>query len=303
MRNGRMLAALLTLAVLMALPAVSMAGGKYSVHLASYRTERSAGAGWRKLARNYPDILQGLEHYIVQAEVPGKGMYYRVFAGNFSDHSRALELQHKLQSRGTYANVMPLGMKPVVAVKAPMVAPPKAASAPVVRSVPTAAKAPAPPALPKVVLSPHPTTKPVVKKASVAAPVSPSGKESTVSKLESMVHKALRKFVPTPKPSVRHGDKSPVNPLAREAVRENLAASPPPSSLSASSTAPHASFRDNGFRENGVTLARPRNKSGRIAAVYGNMSRDFDRVPPMAPLPHLEEEKRFKPYVGLGMSF
>ncbi len=282
------------------------ADSSHSVHLASYRNEADARSGWQELASAHSTLLAGLVHRIVPVELPGQGLYYRVMAGAFNERSQALKLQNSLRDLGLYAEAMPLPSQPPVVAQGPYRLPaPQRLDAP----SPTPPKKPAVAAAPKMPTSPRAATPP-------AQPVGPASVKNTTVPLHfaarekpapqpkaSEIVTSLRKFVsPPPVTAKRKQDsKHGTDPMAEGAVREQLATnSPPPGSLS---TTPRTSFQDDGASDGGLTLARPRNSPGRIAAIYGDMGSDFEDIPGAVPMKHMRKENEFKPYVGLGISF
>jgi len=59
-------------------------GTKYEVQLGSYREEDEAKKDWTRLQKKYADQLAGLKMRLVKADIPGKGIYYRMRAGVIS---------------------------------------------------------------------------------------------------------------------------------------------------------------------------------------------------------------------------
>lgn len=74
-----------------------------SVHLASFRGQDSARQGWRELQGAYSDLLGGLDYRISAVELSGgRGTFYRVKAGPFTDTSSAEEICNLMKSRNAY---------------------------------------------------------------------------------------------------------------------------------------------------------------------------------------------------------
>lgn len=307
----------LILALALAILAVagsSLAETRHAVHLASYHSEADARAGWQELVQSHPTLLRGLAYRVVRVELPGKGIYHRIMAGAFQERSQALKLQDAVRDLGLYAEAMPLPSQlPVQAqgpyrlpapqrLATPSPAPPAAPAAPAVASAPDGPAAPRSPTPAAVAPSVAPTAPPSVKNSTAplhaATPKSPMPRPEQAENVTS-----LRKFVAPPEVShrTRQAPNNGDDPLAGGAVRDQLATTaPPPSSLS---TSPRASFRDDGSADGGLTLARPRNNPGRIAAIYGDMGNDFEEIPGAVNMRHLKRETEFKPYLGLGISF
>ncbi|NQV79985.1 MAG: SPOR domain-containing protein, partial [Alphaproteobacteria bacterium] len=65
-------------------------GEQVSVHLASFRQQESARQGWRELQAANSDLLGGLDYRISAVQLTGgRGTFYRVKAGPFTDTSSA----------------------------------------------------------------------------------------------------------------------------------------------------------------------------------------------------------------------
>lgn len=77
----------------------------FGVHLASYRGEEEARAGWRKLQRENPDELGLLEPRIEAVDLEGRGHFLRLIGGGFSTAETAAALCGKLQAKGVYCSV------------------------------------------------------------------------------------------------------------------------------------------------------------------------------------------------------
>lgn len=71
----------------------------YYVQLGSFKEKARAEEGWKNLLKKYPDLLKDLSSKIAQGEVPGKGVYYRLQAGQVSQ-ARAKEICAGLKAVG-----------------------------------------------------------------------------------------------------------------------------------------------------------------------------------------------------------
>lgn len=85
-------------------PAAPMAGGfSFAVHLASYRSEAAAMAGWKTLQKQHASALGSLSPSVDRTDLgPGKGVYYRLKAGPLSDRQAAETLCSSLKARRQY---------------------------------------------------------------------------------------------------------------------------------------------------------------------------------------------------------
>ncbi|MEE9318082.1 MAG: SPOR domain-containing protein [Rhodospirillales bacterium] len=79
--------------------AKASSGPRPAVHLASYRTRKSANQGWAKIKRANKKLLGGLEHEISRVNLGKKGTYYRVKAGPFKSAKAAKQICRKLKRR------------------------------------------------------------------------------------------------------------------------------------------------------------------------------------------------------------
>ena len=61
-----------------------VSGADYEVQLGSYREQADAGKDWPRLQKKYATQLAGLKMRLVKADIPGKGIYYRMRAGVIS---------------------------------------------------------------------------------------------------------------------------------------------------------------------------------------------------------------------------
>lgn len=66
--------------------------GNFTVQVSAFQTQEEADAYRASLGR------KGYQPYVVAAEIPGKGMWYRVRVGRFEDKSSANEAKAKLAS-------------------------------------------------------------------------------------------------------------------------------------------------------------------------------------------------------------
>lgn len=84
---------------------VVMGQDEIFVHLASYRSEEMAQAGWREMVAQYGSILAGLYPRITRADLGERGVYYRLHAGHFIDQTSAQALCERLKSVDVYCQV------------------------------------------------------------------------------------------------------------------------------------------------------------------------------------------------------
>ncbi len=88
---------------------IRLASVLWGVHLASYRGEEEAQAGWRKLQRENPNELGLLEPRIERVSVAEKGVFLRLIGGGFASEEKANALCAALVERGLYCRVTSFG--------------------------------------------------------------------------------------------------------------------------------------------------------------------------------------------------
>ena len=76
----------------------AMASGP-AVHLASFRTQKSAERGWGKILNTHKALLEDLDHKITRVNLGRKGTYYRLKAGPLKSATEAKQLCRKLKRR------------------------------------------------------------------------------------------------------------------------------------------------------------------------------------------------------------
>lgn len=84
------------------------ASGAVALHLASYKQSANAERGWRQLSGANADLLGGTRPIVRQADVPGKGMFYRLYAGPIASMEDARALCRALKARNVYCAPMRL---------------------------------------------------------------------------------------------------------------------------------------------------------------------------------------------------
>ena len=80
--------------------AVAAAASGAQVQLHSSRSRDAALAAWNLLSSEEKDLLGSLEHRVVKAEIPERGVFYRLWAGPLADTAAAKRLCGQLKSRG-----------------------------------------------------------------------------------------------------------------------------------------------------------------------------------------------------------
>jgi len=74
-------------------------GSDPAIHLASYRTEKSANKGWSKIVGAHKNLVGGLDHKISRVNLGRKGTYFRLKAGPFNSAGEAKAMCRKLKRR------------------------------------------------------------------------------------------------------------------------------------------------------------------------------------------------------------
>jgi hypothetical protein len=71
-------------------------------HLASYRDETHAAAGWKTLQKAHRDLLINRSPVTVTAEIPGQGTFVRLMADGFSQLAEVSEFCSEIKVTGQY---------------------------------------------------------------------------------------------------------------------------------------------------------------------------------------------------------
>jgi hypothetical protein len=74
----------------------------YMAHLASYRDETHAAAGWKTLQKAHRDLLINRTPVTVTAEVPGQGTFVRLMTDGFSQLADVSEFCSGFKASGQY---------------------------------------------------------------------------------------------------------------------------------------------------------------------------------------------------------
>lgn len=83
--------------------AAGAGGPKPAVHVASYRSEKMAMAGWAKIQKAHSALLGALKPEVTRINLgTGKGIYFRLKAGPLESQSAARSLCQKLKRRRQY---------------------------------------------------------------------------------------------------------------------------------------------------------------------------------------------------------
>jgi hypothetical protein len=85
-------------------PTAQQAGQQhgYMAHLASYRDEIHAVAGWKTLQKAHRDLLINRSPVTVTAEIPGQGTFVRLMAGGFGQLADVSEFCSEFKASGQY---------------------------------------------------------------------------------------------------------------------------------------------------------------------------------------------------------
>lgn len=79
------------------------------LHLASYRTQQAAEAGWQTISGKYQGQLSGLDPKITQVNLgQGKGTFFRLLAGPVPDQQRAKSICDQLKRSNQYCDPLNL---------------------------------------------------------------------------------------------------------------------------------------------------------------------------------------------------
>jgi hypothetical protein len=84
-------------------------GSNSAIHLASFRTRKSAIRGWAQIKRAHAKLVGGLDHFISKVNLGRKGMYYRLKVGPFDSAKSANSVCRKLKQRRQFCEVTVMG--------------------------------------------------------------------------------------------------------------------------------------------------------------------------------------------------
>lgn len=77
----------------------SLSKNAWHVQLISLPSKNGAEKAWPKILKAHSALLSGLPHDVIEAQIPGKGTFYRLRVGNFQDRNDAKALCDKLKAR------------------------------------------------------------------------------------------------------------------------------------------------------------------------------------------------------------
>jgi hypothetical protein len=80
-----------------------------AIHLASFRTNKSAARGWAQIKRAHKNLIGGLDHEISKVNLGRKGTYYRLKVGPFDSVKSADSMCQKLKNRRQFCEVTVMG--------------------------------------------------------------------------------------------------------------------------------------------------------------------------------------------------
>lgn len=78
----------------------STSGGAYGVQLVALPSEASARQAFAKFSSQHSNILGGYQAIIREVNIPGKGIFFRLFAGPFSNYNDANQVCANLRAAG-----------------------------------------------------------------------------------------------------------------------------------------------------------------------------------------------------------
>lgn len=89
-------------------PAPDPVGGEslmHAIHLASYRTQQNAVAGWQSLQALFPDLMLDREARIESADLGSRGVFLRLKAGPFLTGAEARAACAEIEAAGGWCAV------------------------------------------------------------------------------------------------------------------------------------------------------------------------------------------------------
>ncbi|MEC9347809.1 MAG: SPOR domain-containing protein [Pseudomonadota bacterium] len=80
--------------------AKTAAKGEWQVQLAAFRDSPSAEEAWENARKKAGDLLKGMQHEVVRADLGDKGIYFRLRAGDFPSRDAANAFCIQVQAKG-----------------------------------------------------------------------------------------------------------------------------------------------------------------------------------------------------------
>ncbi len=77
----------------------NVATGKYWLQLGAYREKQVLRAGWESMQRRFPESLGSLQSQVKMVNIPGKGVFYRLYAGPLDSQTAATALCASLKAK------------------------------------------------------------------------------------------------------------------------------------------------------------------------------------------------------------
>jgi tetratricopeptide (TPR) repeat protein len=87
-------------------PATAATGGRFGIHLESIRAADGVAAAWRALVAKHPSLARLQPRPAEAVEIPGKGRFYRVAAGDFPDRASAEAACRPIKATGAYCGIL-----------------------------------------------------------------------------------------------------------------------------------------------------------------------------------------------------
>ena len=86
---------------------VNLADDQYRVQIAALRSEADAQDYWRRASGRRADLTAGITHYVIQADLGDKGIYYRLQLGHFADRAAAIAYCNQLKATELSCFIVP----------------------------------------------------------------------------------------------------------------------------------------------------------------------------------------------------
>lgn len=83
-----------------AVPRASGGGGNKRAQLAALKSEAEANAMWSRIQGKYPSFTSGKSLHVERADIPGKGVFYRLQVGPFSDSAEVKQFCQSIGQSG-----------------------------------------------------------------------------------------------------------------------------------------------------------------------------------------------------------
>jgi len=94
----------ITVAVFMSPGLVAAEQQSYAAHVSSLKSQKQAENEWAKISSAHGDILESIDPIYKKIDIPGKGIFIRLYAGVWPSKAEAQDICRKLKARNLYCS-------------------------------------------------------------------------------------------------------------------------------------------------------------------------------------------------------